>query len=317
MKPTTMFAGLGLLSALCLALLLAGCGNRAQGEGDCGSGAACEPAANASTASSPTTNSELSEPPPPTRETTPEDIGPDGPPDSTLSYGGRTVAGQPGSYCWSSGGSGGCIDAALTVPEETLRVSEGTKLRFNYGGRSTIEVKSTAYQIRRNDRVNYPGGAWSLKRVEDRNKTSILLDLPPSEYLLEVFVRVPQGDAAYYFRIIVRPDVTEDADENTRETTASAGSLSQGVVAAPPPGATTPARDNSSLYSGSYEATKDGDLIYGGDVILRCEELVKMGAPAKPGSEDSTSEGNVMEPLTREAVELCARAGFPPEGATF
>ena len=317
MKPTTMFAGLGLLSALCLALLLAGCGTRAQGEGDCGSGAACEPAANASTASSPTTNSEPSEPPPPTRETTPEDIGPDGPPDSTLSYGERTVAGQPGSYCWSSGGSGGCVDTDYIIPEEVLKVFTGASLDFDYGGRSATDVGLMAYPIKQNDQVDYRNDTQLPNKAENRGEATIPVELSSGEYLLHVIVRVPGGDAAYYFRLIVRPDVTEDAEENTRETTASAGSLSQGAVAAPPPGATIPARDNSSLYSGAYEATKDGDLIYGGDVILRCEELVKMGAPAKPGTEDVTSEGNVMEPLTREAVELCARAGFPPEGATF
>ena len=78
-----------------------------------------------------------------------------------------------------------------------------------------------------------------------------------------------------------------------------------------------PPRETSSLYSGAYEVTEDGDLIYGGDVGFECEHLVRMGAPAEPGAEDVTAEGDVVEPLTREAVELCAEAGFPPRGATF
>lgn len=306
MKTTITFAGLGLLSALCLASLLAGCGMfvRSGSEGDCGSGAACAPAANTST-----TNSESSKPPPQTRE----DIGPNGPPDSTLTYGQRVIVGQPGSFCWMSSGNGGCADAALTVPERTLRVPMGEELRFAYGGQLATEMRGTSYPITQNDRVDYPDGARPLKRVESQNKASIPVDLTPGEYLLEVFVRVPQGDASYYFHLLVRPGETED----TRDNAAPATSPSQGVVAAPPPGATTVVPDNGSLYSGAYEVTKDGDLIYGGDIVVRCEDLVKMGAPARPGSEDVTFNGSVMEPLTREAVEFCAEAGFNPEGATL
>jgi len=83
---------------------------------------------------------------------------------------------------------------------------------------------------------------------------------------------------------------------------------------APPDGAAFP-RNESSLYSGPYEVTEDGDLIYGGDVGFECEDLVRMGAPAKPGTGDVVAGGGVVEPLTREAVELCAEAGFPPAGA--
>ena len=81
------------------------------------------------------------------------------------------------------------------------------------------------------------------------------------------------------------------------------------------PDGSAPPRDESSLYRGAYEVTEDGALILGGDVEYRCEDLVSFGAPAKPGSEDVTVGGAVVEPLTREAVELCAKAGFPPEGA--
>ena len=94
--------------------------------------------------------------------------------------------------------------------------------------------------------------------------------------------------------------------------TAASPALAQQV--APPDGSAFP-RNESSLYSGAYEVTEDGDLIYGGDVGFECEDLVRMGAPAEPGAEDVAVDGGVVEPLTREAVELCAEAGFPPEGA--
>lgn len=83
-----------------------------------------------------------------------------------------------------------------------------------------------------------------------------------------------------------------------------------------PPGTALP-RDDDSLYRGAYEVTEEGALIYGGDVEYRCEDLVGFGAPAKPDQGDATAGGSVLEPLTREAVELCAKAGFPPKGATM
>ncbi len=98
--------------------------------------------------------------------------------------------------------------------------------------------------------------------------------------------------------------------------TAATPAFAQGGQVAPPDGSAPP-RDDGSLYSGAYEVTVDGDLIFGGDTGFECEYLVRMGAPAKPSAEDVTVDGDVVEPLTREAVELCAEAGFPPQGATF
>lgn len=95
-----------------------------------------------------------------------------------------------------------------------------------------------------------------------------------------------------------------------------APALAQDMVEEEPTVTAPPERDNGSLYSGSYVATEDGALIYGGDVIYRCKDLVRMGAPAKPGSRGPRINGAVLEPLTREAVELCAEAGFTPAGAT-
>jgi hypothetical protein len=96
---------------------------------------------------------------------------------------------------------------------------------------------------------------------------------------------------------------------------ASPASAQGAQAATPEPSA--PRGDDGSLYRGAYEVTEDGALVYGGDVEVRCEDLVRLGAPAKPGSEDATVDGSVVEPLTGEAVELCAKAGFPPKGATL
>ena len=61
------------------------------------------------------------------------------------------------------------------------------------------------------------------------------------------------------------------------------GTSAQGGQFAPQEGSEAP-RDEGSLYRGAYEVTEDGA---------------------------------VVEPLTREAVELCAEAGFPPVGAVL
>jgi hypothetical protein len=94
------------------------------------------------------------------------------------------------------------------------------------------------------------------------------------------------------------------------------GTSARGGQLALPEGSMAP-RDEGSLYRGAYEVTEDGALVYGGDVVYGCGELVALGAPAKPGGEDVTEDGAVVEPLTREAVELCAEAGFPPAGAVL
>ena len=45
--------------------------------------------------------------------------------------------------------------------------------------------------------------------------------------------------------------------------------------------------DEGSLYSGPDEVTEDGDLIYGGDVVSRCEELPAFAA--LPGQVSETA----------------------------
>jgi hypothetical protein len=102
--------------------------------------------------------------------------------------------------------------------------------------------------------------------------------------------------------------VAATSPASAQETSAQGGQF------APQEGSKAP-RDEGSLYRGAYEVTEDGALVYGGDVVYGCGGLVALGAPAKPGGEDVTEDGAVVEPLTREAVELCAEAGFPPAGA--
>jgi hypothetical protein len=60
------------------------------------------------------------------------------PPESTLSYGGDTITGALGTYCWGSASGSICVDkASYPVSEETLTVPTGSTLTFAYGGKSS------------------------------------------------------------------------------------------------------------------------------------------------------------------------------------
>ena len=54
---------------------------------------------------------------------------------------------------------------------------------------------------------------------------------------------------------------------------AAPASAQDGYVATPEPSA--PPRDDGSLYRGAYEVTEDGAPVYGGDVEVRCKDLVR------------------------------------------
>jgi hypothetical protein len=139
------------------------------------------------------------------------------PPGSTLSYGGETVDGGLGSYCWFMGGSGGCADAfAVILGEEALEAPAGATLSFAYGGKALDSLSVTAYRAdrearggpREDDTFLPPyrsGGAEHLPVRRSGPRARIVADLPPGEYVLDVFARMPQGDASYGFRLILEP----------------------------------------------------------------------------------------------------------------
>jgi hypothetical protein len=131
------------------------------------------------------------------------------PPDSTLSYGGREVKGALGSYCWSSGKSGVCADTSFIVPprKKTLTVPSGSEMVFRFGGQSppdTVNVGAVPLdkQARSTASAN-PNRSRSLKAHGSGVERTIPLELPPGEYVISVVVIAPQGDASYFFRIMV------------------------------------------------------------------------------------------------------------------
>jgi len=131
------------------------------------------------------------------------------PPDSTLSYGGREVKGALGTYCWSSGKSGVCADTSFIVPprKNTLTVPSGSEVVFRYGGqRPPKKVGATASPLSKNDTSSASANlnrSRSLKAHGSGVERTIPAELPPGEYVVEVHVTEPQGDASYFFRVMV------------------------------------------------------------------------------------------------------------------
>jgi hypothetical protein len=146
------------------------------------------------------------------------------PPESTLSFGGRPVTGEIGSYCWSSPGAPAtCADAAgipIARKQQMLTVPTGSTLTFHYGGeRKPDSVEARAYPLEQEKqllpgpegtRLMRPRGGPSVLatvdlrvRREEADRTAIPAELSPGEYIVEVLVRVPEGDASYYFRTVV------------------------------------------------------------------------------------------------------------------
>src|SRR5215216_1520414 len=129
------------------------------------------------------------------------------PPESTLSYGGQTVSGALGTYCWSSDSGSICVDkVGVPVNEETLTVPAGSTLTFEYGGRTLDSLSVTAELIGRGnvpDEGSKGHQEIQLQSSRSGDRARIVADLPAGKYVVAVFVRVPQGDALYGFRVVV------------------------------------------------------------------------------------------------------------------
>jgi hypothetical protein len=139
------------------------------------------------------------------------------PPGSTLSYGGETVEGGLGSYCWLMGGSGGCADAfAIILEEGALEASDGATLSFAHRGKTLDSLSVAAYRAGREgagggreDNEFLPpsrgGVAKDLRVRRSGTRARIFADLLAGEYVLDAFARMPEGDASCGFRLIVEP----------------------------------------------------------------------------------------------------------------
>jgi len=148
------------------------------------------------------------------------------PPEGTITLGDNTRIGELGSYCWGpiSGTSEGvavCADAAgipLPPEDQALTVPRGWVLVFDYGGSGQpASVSAAAYPLGRCNVPRGPPGGRFLPPTEGRpgleaenlqvsrlgDRAQIPVGLPEGEYVVEVSIRVPEGDAAYYFRVVM------------------------------------------------------------------------------------------------------------------
>jgi len=149
------------------------------------------------------------------------------PPHGTLTLGKHVVTGALGSYCWESVSSAAemvarCADAAgIPVPpeDEALTVPRGWVLVFDYGGKTRpTSVSAKAYPLEQ-DKAPLPArdnGEASVSRekrpvMEAKglrvsplgDRVQIPVELSGGEYIVEISMVVWQGDAAYYFRVVV------------------------------------------------------------------------------------------------------------------
>ena len=131
------------------------------------------------------------------------------PPESTLSYSGREVKGKLGSYCWTYGRTGVCADSIgplIASEQKTLTVPSDSEMVFRYGGQNppkTVEAGAYSLNKLKDKKAGVVRPDRSLQAHGSGVERTISAELPPGEYVLEVFVKEQQGDASYYFRIMV------------------------------------------------------------------------------------------------------------------
>jgi hypothetical protein len=131
------------------------------------------------------------------------------PPDSTLSYGGQEVRGSLGSFCWMYGNRGLCADTMFITPprKRTLTVPSGSEMVFRYGGQrapKTVGIHASALGKKGTSTASAdPKLSRSLKAHGSGVERTIPVELPSGEYIVSVFVTESQGDATYYFRVMV------------------------------------------------------------------------------------------------------------------
>ena len=92
-------------------------------------------------------------------------------------------------------------EAPIPPEEKTLAVPADATLRFDYGGeRQPDSVEAGAYPLVRGKTGE------EAERLEVRRSGSgvrMPAELPAGSYVIDVFVYVPEGDASYYFRVLV------------------------------------------------------------------------------------------------------------------
>jgi hypothetical protein len=124
------------------------------------------------------------------------------PPGSKLSYGGETLEGGLGATVGSWEREGAADAFATILGEEALEAPAGATLSFAYRGKALDSLSVTAFRAGREvggggreDEFLPPSwrkGAEDLRVRRSGTRARIVADLPPGEYVLDVFARMPR-----------------------------------------------------------------------------------------------------------------------------
>ena len=87
-------------------------------------------------------------------------------------------------------------------------------MSFAYRGKALDSLSVAAFRAGREGRGGgredeFLPPSWrkgeDLRVRRSGTRARIVADLPPGEYVLDVFARMPEGDASYGFRLILEP----------------------------------------------------------------------------------------------------------------
>ena len=125
------------------------------------------------------------------------------PPSAVLRSPAGEVEGLTGSYCWTGGNQGLCVDAIPPEPADLplLKVSRGAALSVAFG---TTDSPTEALLF-----VTSAGGNEQRFDLAAANPTHLSSSgLDPDVYVLALFTRWDSGDASYFFKVQVDADRT-------------------------------------------------------------------------------------------------------------
>jgi len=113
-------------------------------------------------------------------------------PSALLLYGSISQEPSQGSFCWSHGNVEQCSDAALSTPSSAIEIPGRTRLR------PTGDAAKVQAAIGR-----LVDGKLRVIRQLDLSGGQDRIDVPPGDYVLDVYGTWPQGESSFDFHIRV------------------------------------------------------------------------------------------------------------------
>lgn len=121
-----------------------------------------------------------------------------GPPTATLASGAGEVSGELGTHCWRyRDGAGLCADTIFLDPDDSLRVRRGETLTLSFDRPDDPDRLDLSLH------TEPEGGHGTEIAIEDVNPAEFRVDEPEGRYWLQVFSVWDEGDATYFFEVVV------------------------------------------------------------------------------------------------------------------